>query len=108
MSNISNAKITRIAHKSWVRECLPEVGSRGYLIGTTNVSPNAVRSGYSTEYHHLADQPGRTNMSNEERLRGWLGTTNDIQEYAYGYVEVIEVNRLNIVVRDVRPPEAEV
>jgi len=36
----------------------------------------------------LSTDPGRTNMSHETRLSGWLGTTNDIAMYARGHVRV--------------------
>jgi hypothetical protein len=38
----------------------------------------------------ITTEPGKTNMSHEIRLDGWLGTTNDIAYYAHGEYETIE------------------
>jgi hypothetical protein len=40
--------------------------------------------------------PGRTNMSNEARLTGWLGTTNDFSCYAHGEFETEEAARAQV------------
>ena len=43
------------------------------------------------EWYGVWAQPGRTNMSHEERLTGWLGTTNDVQATALGAAVVVDV-----------------
>jgi len=61
-----------------------------YVIEREYVGPN--QNNLSTDYHNIAfghyfeiqDAPGRTNMSGEERLDGWLGTTSDWASYAHG------------------------
>jgi hypothetical protein len=40
-----------------------------------------------------------TNMSGEEREDGWLGTTNDIWEYAHGAFDTIEAARAFIQIQ---------
>jgi len=41
--------------------------------------------------HHLQDRPARTNQSNEPRLNGWCGTTNNVAVYACGVVRVARI-----------------
>jgi len=53
-----------------------------FLIRSNNVSPNAIRSEFNPSEFRLTPFVGRTNMSNEPRVEGWLGTTNDINETA--------------------------
>ena len=40
------------------------------------------------DHYELARQPGRTNMSHEEMLTGWLGETNNVSRYAEGAVRI--------------------
>jgi hypothetical protein len=40
--------------------------------------------------------PGRTNVSREVRLAGWLGTTNDHSCYAHGEFETIDAARAHV------------
>lgn len=40
------------------------------------------------ERRRFDSQPGRTNMSHEIRLDGWLGTTNDIEHTAAGHWQI--------------------
>jgi hypothetical protein len=56
---------------------------RYYLILS---SPTMVRGG--ADRYCLARRPGCTNMSHEPKVSGWLGTTNDVAEYAQGAVEL--------------------
>ena len=37
-------------------------------------------------------QPGRTNLSGVERVRGWLGTTDNVQAEALGGWRIVEIN----------------
>lgn len=39
----------------------------------------------------LRTQPGRTNMSHEVRIEGWLGTTDDVEATALGQFVVVSV-----------------
>jgi len=55
-----------------------------YPVSRESVRPDDLRSGITTEAVTIRTTPGRTNMSNEPRSEGWLGTTNDIAEYALG------------------------
>ena len=45
-------------------------------------------SGGGTSRWFLDLSPGRTNISNEPKLKGWLGTTNNVSRYAYGLAKV--------------------
>lgn len=40
--------------------------------------------GHGRDYVYFASQPGRTNMSREERIEGWLGNTNGVSRTALG------------------------
>lgn len=55
-----------------------EPGIEFYLIKTCHLL-NKWPDCYS-----FSDKPGRTNSSREERVYGWLGTTNDIHNEALG------------------------
>ncbi len=48
-----------------------------------------VRTG--NEQLELRTQPGRTNLSHESCVSGWLGTTNDVEATALGAYEVVSV-----------------
>lgn len=41
-----------------------------------------------TVSYRLLDEPGRTNMSHRERVRGWLGTTDNVSAHALGRYRV--------------------
>jgi hypothetical protein len=43
-----------------------------------------------------SDRPGRTNMSHEERVSGWLGCTNDVHETALGEYEIVGITSRTI------------
>jgi hypothetical protein len=45
------------------------------------------RDGAAGRYY-LRTSPGRTNMSGESRTRGWLGTTDNVAQFARGCVQV--------------------
>ncbi len=58
------------------------------------------------------DEPGRTNRSGEIRLRGWLGTTNNVCEQALGVYIITQIVQHNdasdsttVRLRKVRPSE---
>jgi len=69
--NAHQGKGDREMHKKQTREY--------YAIFSTNVD---VRN--STEFITLAETPGRTNMSRDERVVGWLGTTDGHYQEALG------------------------
>jgi hypothetical protein len=52
-----------------------------YVISRENVSPNAEPL---NKIVIIQDHPGTTNQSHEEKISGWLGTTNDCYESAHG------------------------
>ena len=58
----------------------------GYLICT--LDDNAGRERYS-----LRDRPAQTNLSHEEKLRGWCGSTNNWSLWAKGVARVVERNQ---------------
>lgn len=57
-------------------------------------------TGSGTAYE-LRDEPGRTNMSHEPRLHGWLGTTDNVYRYALGRYEVVGRSRTHLHLREV-------
>lgn len=57
------------------------------------------------EYYVLSENPGLTNMSREERLSGWLGTTNDVALYAEGAVRVYEDKLGRVRIKKIDPQE---
>lgn len=66
-----------------------------YLIASewTGPRPNPFDPSKAGVVYTLQDTPGRTNQSREERVEGWLGTTNDWYEYAHGAYETVEEAR---------------
>lgn len=46
---------------------------------------------HGNEWLELRSQPGRTNLGREPKLRGWLGTTNDVEAHALGEYTVVSV-----------------
>jgi len=53
----------------------------------SDVSPNALRSTWNPDRAYIGREPQRTNMSHEERIEGWCGTTSDISVTALGVVD---------------------
>jgi hypothetical protein len=61
------------------------VGDEGYLVEVDNVMR---RDPASLTFQHEAP---RTNVSREIRVRGWLGTYNDVVRHARGRCRVVRV-----------------
>ena len=70
------------------------VAGRFFLIEVHNQSSGA-------RWYSLEMQPGRTNMSHEVQLDGWLGTTNNIDRTACGAVEVYRDARGRLACRKI-------
>jgi len=65
-----------------------------YIIERDYVGPNQDQDQYADSHYVLIQsEPGRTNSSNEPRIAGWLGTTNDWCESAHGEYETLEEAR---------------
>lgn len=69
-----------------------------YVIETEYVGPNKQDSeGHwiGDTWHHwtIQTEPGRTNMSNEPREDGWLGTSNDWHANAHGRFDTLDAAR---------------
>ena len=62
------------------------VGERGYLVETLNTSTGRTSLA-------LHERPLRTNQSNEPRLAGWCGETNNRSRYARGVWEIRRFNK---------------
>lgn len=60
------------------------VGDVGFLIRKYHATKG-------WEKFELRDHPGKTNMSLEIKLDGWLGSTNDISATALGVWKVVRV-----------------
>jgi hypothetical protein len=60
-----------------------------YLTELEYVGPNPDQHLNDHEFA-IATMPSRTNMSGEEKIDGWLGTTNDWASYAHGDYESME------------------
>jgi len=72
------------------------VGAEMTLVSRTNVSPNAIRGGYSKPFYYLHDGPISGNMNtNITRYHGWRGTSNDISIAAHGVRRIIKMRNLN-------------
>ena len=61
------------------------VGTTGYLVETLNTNTGRTSWG-------LRERPLHTNQSNEPRLTGWCGETDNRSRYARGVVRVSAVN----------------
>lgn len=62
-----------------------------YVIESKYVGPNQDQAQYcDVDTIGIYTTPGKTNMSREVKLEGWLGTTNDWSEYAHGEYETVE------------------
>ncbi len=72
------------------------VGRQAVLVGRTDVSPNAIRSGTKTEFYLSFDLDGVSGNSNPQikRTSGWRGTTNDVSCDAYGVVTIRKIREL--------------
>lgn len=69
-----------------------------YLIEEQYVGPNKKDStgawiGDTWHAMHIMTEPGRTNMSHQEKIDGWLGTTNDWCRDAHGAYASLEAAR---------------
>ena len=62
----------------------PEIGHQFYLISLyfTNLGTSRLDS---------FSEPQRTNMSRDIRIKGWLGTTDNVDKEALGKFQVLEV-----------------
>ena len=67
-----------------------QTASKFYLIRSEYVGPNTDQHRYDGKAFFVQTEPGRTNMSHEIKIEGWLGTTNDWYECAYGVFDSIE------------------
>lgn len=45
---------------------------------------------FNADQVKISTKPATTNMSNEVRLHGWCGTTNDLATYAHGEYDTVE------------------
>lgn len=81
-----------------------------YITSSEYVGPNTGARLNSKRYFITKIAP-RTNMSHEIRTDGWLGTTNDIAEYAYGEFDTLEAATAaldEITGDDFREPEGDI
>ena len=70
-------------------------GKKYYLIQVRNVGIHSPKYPVDTSYY-IQVHPGATNQSGEPRTEGWLGTTNDIAEYACGEFGTLDAARAAI------------
>ena len=68
----------------YTRDKRIEVGKIGFL--TSSYDTNTGR-----EWHRFQLAPGRTNLSGEAKLYGWLGTTDNIDRNALGLVQIVRI-----------------
>jgi hypothetical protein len=71
------------------------IGCRFYVIASEHLG----RANFTT--YLLQEEPGRTNMSHEPRVRGWLGTTDNVHHEALGYYEVTGQSSTHLHLREV-------
>lgn len=67
-----------------------------YVLSSEYVGPN-LSERFNSHTVWISTKPGRTNMSNEPRTDGWLGTTNDWTHYAHGEFDTIDEAREAII-----------
>jgi len=68
-----------------------------YIMETKYVGPNQTQDQYiDVDKIEISTSPAITNMSHEERIEGWCGTTNDWAVYAHGEYATIEEARAAI------------
>lgn len=67
-----------------------------YVLSSEYVGPN-LSDRCNSHTVHITTEPGRTNMSNEVRVDGWLGTSNDWAAYAHGEYDSIESARAAVI-----------
>lgn len=80
-----------------------------YIIETNYVGPNQTQDKYvDVDKIEISTSPAITNSSNEERIEGWCGTTNDWAVYAHGEYATIEEARTAVTEKfgDVRDTDA--
>ena len=70
-------------------------GSPGFLV---EISPQ----GKATRYN-LRDTPAKTNRSCEAKLRGWCGSTNNVNVWAYGIWKPVKtsLNGMRTLIQEV-------
>ena len=69
----------------WVED--EPLSQKYYIISRENVGPDAEPLNKTVI---IQDHPGTTNQSGEEKISGWLGTTNDCYESAQGEFASLE------------------
>jgi hypothetical protein len=79
---------------------LPQEGETGYLVRRTFTSPDALRACVDDVYL-LWTRPGRTNLSHEVRVKGWLGDSMNLSDYALGHVRVTKVGPRRILFTEI-------
>lgn len=62
-------------------------GTTGYLVETINNNARGAQS------FSIRERPLRTNQSNEPRLSGWCGETNNLSRFARGVWKVVRTNK---------------
>ena len=67
-----------------------------YVISEEYVGPD-LNKRLNSHTVWISTEPGRTNMSNEERIDGWLGTTNDWYRSAHGEYATLDEARAAVV-----------
>ena len=97
-----------ISYANWIVKQLERLKAHEenavcWIISTSNISPNRMSCGDENgtspvfdNIYEIVDKIPRTNMSGEERERGWLGQTNDEDCYALGGFASIDAARTYI------------
>lgn len=68
----------------YTRDSRIEVGKIGFLTSSYDTSTGR-------EWYRFQFAPGKTNLSGEAKLYGWLGTTNNIDRNAHGLVQIVRI-----------------
>ena len=68
----------------YTRDGRIKVGKIGFL--TSSYDTNTGREWYKFQF-----APGKTNLSGEAKLHGWLGTTSNIDRNAHGLVQIVRI-----------------
>lgn len=97
-----------ISYANWLIEKIERLEAHEenaicWVISTSNIGPNRMSVGDENGEHPIFDEVieidseiPRTNMSNEERVEGWLGSNNEYSSYAHGGFASVESARTYI------------
>ncbi len=85
------------SNKKWKWMTIPKKCFDSSLKRRTGYLIESHRLDSKEENYYIQQNPGRTNMSNQEKLSGWLGNSYGTYSRAHGIVAILGYNRRNIL-----------